>query len=96
MGSDRAGLVSVIWLHDYQSVPLDEARKQLSFFPYMHFRFGAADSLNHFLDDYQDWRKANPGQNLLIRDWVRLHYFTERDGRDIEPWYDGVLYTPEP
>jgi hypothetical protein len=94
MGSDRAGLVSAIWLHDYQGVPLNEARRQMSFFPYMHVSAGAAGSLVRFLDMYEEHRKANPDEHLLIRDWVRLHYFTEREGREIEPWYDGVLYTP--
>ncbi len=41
-GSDRTGLVTVIWLHDYRGVPLEQAREQLSFFPYMHFAPGHA------------------------------------------------------
>jgi hypothetical protein len=75
-------------------VPLYEARRQLAFFPYMHVSFGAADSLVRFLDMYEDWLRDNPDQPLLIRDWVRKHYFIERDGHDIKPWYDGVLYHP--
>jgi hypothetical protein len=48
----------------------------------MHVSFGAADSLVRFLDMYEDWLRENPDQPLLIRDWVRKHYFVERDGHD--------------
>jgi hypothetical protein len=75
-------------------VPLQEARRQLSFFPYMHVSFGAADHLNHLLDMYEDWHRENPGNRLLIRDWVRKHYFVVPNGESVQPWYDGVLYVP--
>src|SRR5690606_23936030 len=39
-GSDRTGLVSTIWQHDYMGKPFEEARSQMAFFPYGHFKFG--------------------------------------------------------
>lgn len=95
-GSDRTGLVSTIWLHDYRSVPLREARKQLAFFPYMHVSWGGASSLQDFLDMYVEWQTAHPRTPLKIRDWVKQYYFEEKPGRDLEPWYDGTLYRPSP
>ena len=93
-GSDRTGLVSTIWLHDYANVPFAKARKQLSFFPYLHVEFGAAAPMNEFLDQYQAYLEAHPHDKIKIRDWVKLHYFHEKEGREVEPWYDGVLYQP--
>lgn len=93
-GSDRTGLASVIWLHDYRDRPLKEARKQMDFFPYGHVRFGAAHAISDFLDQYEAFLKANPGSKLKIREWVRDHYFVEKEGRKLAPWYDGKMYQP--
>lgn len=94
-GSDRTGLVSAIWLHDYRDVPLAEARGQLAFVPYMHVSFGEASAMGRFLDMYFQFTQANPSTRLKIRDWVRLHYFLEKPGRAPAPWYDGVAYSPK-
>lgn len=92
-GSDRAGLVSAIWLHDYRGVPFDEARKQLAFVPYGHVPFGDASDIGRFVDMYAEFRKANPG--VSIKEWVKLHYFEEKPGREVAHWYDGVQYAPQ-
>ncbi|MCC6573825.1 MAG: tyrosine-protein phosphatase [Planctomycetes bacterium] len=94
-GSDRTGLVSAIWLHDYRGVPLDEARGQLALLPYMHFSFGDAAAVHKLLNEYEAWQRANPGDNSNIRDWVKQHWFIEKEGRALEPWYDGVMYKPD-
>ena len=72
-GSDRTGLVSVIWLHDYQGVDYETARRQLAFTPYMHVRWGEAGVLDDFLAQYEKWRAENPSR-LSIRDWTLQHY----------------------
>lgn len=74
-GSDRTGLVSVIWLHDYRGVDYETARRQLAFTPYMHVRWGEAGVLDDFLAQYEKWRAANPGK-LSIRDWTLQFYET--------------------
>ena len=45
-----------------------------------------------FLDMYAEFAASNPG--VSIKEWTKLHYFEEKKGRDIQPWYDGVVYTP--
>ncbi len=95
-GSDRTGLVSAIWLHDYKGVPLERARGQLALLPYMHFSFGDAAAVHKLLNEYEAWRKANPDDKSNIRDWVKRHWFFEKNNRPTEPWYDGVLYTVSP
>ena len=50
--------------------------------------------MHEFLDLYEAGREAG-GHNLNIRNWVKQHYFNEKPGRELQPWYDGVLYRPE-
>lgn len=83
-GSDRTGLVSAIWLHDYRDVPLAEARRQLAFFPYMHFAPGHMDTMGAFLNRFQAYADEHPGAR--IQDWVRDHYWEEREGREPAVW----------
>jgi protein tyrosine phosphatase (PTP) superfamily phosphohydrolase (DUF442 family) len=92
-GSDRTGLVSAIWLHDYMGEPLEIARKQMAFFPYGHVSFGDASELGRFLEMYDEFAKTHPG--VSIKHWVRDHYFEEKPGREIAAWYDGVVYKPQ-
>ncbi|MCB9934699.1 MAG: tyrosine-protein phosphatase [Planctomycetes bacterium] len=91
-GSDRSGLVSAIWLHDYLGEPMETARKQMAFFPYGHVSFGDASELGRFLDMYEEFASTHPG--VSIKHWVRDHYFEEKPGREIAAWYDGVVYRP--
>lgn len=88
-GSDRTGLISVIWLHDYQGVPLAEARKELAFGPYMHVDMLGPASMGEFLDMYQAHLKSNP--RISIQQWVRDHYNIEKPGRETAPWPVGNL-----
>ncbi|MBX3459107.1 MAG: tyrosine-protein phosphatase [Planctomycetes bacterium] len=82
-GADRTGLVTVIWLHDYQGVSFEEARGHLAFLPYGHFALG--HKLDEFIGMYEDFRKDNP--RVSMKQWVRDHYFIERDGRNNRAWY---------
>lgn len=82
-GSDRTGLVSLIWLHDYQGVDFAQAREQLKFFPYMHVAVG--HKVDEFLDMYENFSAGRPG--VSIKHWVRDNYFEEKAGRDNRGWY---------
>lgn len=80
-GSDRSGLVSAIWLHDYEGRTLEEARQQLAFFPYGHVAFGAASELGKFLDMYEAYAQTHPG--VSIKQWVTDVYNVEKRGREV-------------
>jgi len=91
-GSDRTGLVSVIWMHDYRGVSYEEARMQLGWDRYMHIRFGDAGEMTDFLSRYEEYQRNNPRQRLSIQQWVKLHYFEEKPGAASQPWLDGNVY----
>lgn len=91
-GSDRTGLVSVIWMHDYKGVSYAEARKQLAWDKYMHVRFGEAGEMTDFLSMYEAFVESNPRERLSIQQWVARHYFVEKPGRENQPWLDGTVY----
>ncbi len=84
--------MSTIWLHDFRGMPYDEAREQLRFFPYGHVSFGDASAIGEFLTMYEQYVEET-GEAIKIEDWVKRHYFHEKEGREIEPWLDGELYT---
>ncbi|MBF9041741.1 protein tyrosine phosphatase [Rhodobacterales bacterium HKCCE4037] len=69
-GSDRTGLASLIYLHAFKGVPLDEARKQLSL-RYIHNPWGKARIVNRLLDAYA---KAHAETGIGMEEWVRDHY----------------------
>ena len=93
-GSDRTGLISAIWQHDYKGRPLAEARKQLAFFDYGHVPIGGSAAMDEFLDMYEKFLADHPGASLSIQEWVKQNYFNEKPGREISAWYDGVSYAP--
>ncbi|MCA8911812.1 MAG: tyrosine-protein phosphatase [Planctomycetes bacterium] len=92
-GSDRTGLISAIWLHDYKGESLEKAREQLAVF-YGHMPVGSSTAMDDFLDMYDQYSKDHPGEKLTIQQWVKLHYFVEKPGHEIQPWHDGVMYEP--
>lgn len=83
-GSDRTGLVSAIWLHDYRGVSLTTAREQLAFTRFMHVDAGGPASMGEFLDKYEAHQKSGP--HISIQQWVRQHYHEEKPGRGPQPW----------
>ncbi|MHC4841421.1 MAG: tyrosine-protein phosphatase [Planctomycetota bacterium] len=89
-GSDRTGLASVIWLHDYENVPLYEARKQLDFWPYMHVSAGRGGSVDDFLDRFVQ----EAGGGVSIQYWVKTMYFDAKERDEVTPWNDGRMYRP--
>lgn len=74
-------------------MPYEEARQQLRFFPYGHVSFGDASAIGDFLEMYED-HVSETGREMKIEDWIKRHYFIEKEGREIEPWLDGVMYEP--
>jgi protein tyrosine phosphatase (PTP) superfamily phosphohydrolase (DUF442 family) len=79
-GSDRTGLVTAIWLHDYEGRPLGEAREQLSL-EYGHIPFGGASDMGKFLDMYEVYAKDHPG--VSIKQWTTNVYDVEKPGREV-------------
>jgi protein tyrosine/serine phosphatase len=69
-GSDRAGLMSALFLLLEEKQDVNAALKQLS--PaFGHLRQSKAGVLDHFLETYRDFTKKQPMDFL---DWARTHY----------------------
>ena len=86
-GSDRTGLVSVIWLRDYENIPFQQAREQMDFWPHMHV---GGDSIDDFLDEFEKFSGNDP--TITIQYWVKTNYFNSKDGQELVNWNDGKMY----
>ena len=71
-GSDRTGLVAVLYLHLIKRVPLKEALKQLNFLPYGHIKYSKAGKIDFFFEEYLksnkdflDWLERDYDRDLL-------------------------------
>ena len=71
-GSDRTGLVAVLYLYLIKKVPLKKALKQLNFFPYGHIKYSKAGKIDFFFEEYLksnkdflDWLEHDYDRNLL-------------------------------
>lgn len=73
-GADRAGVMSALYMHFRQGLPIQEAIEQLSF-KYLHIREGKTGMLDHFFQTYL--RDGKPA-GLSFLDWVETIY--DRDG----------------
>ena len=69
-GSDRAGLMSVLYCHLRQGVPMEQAIKQLSF-KYGHIRQADTGVLDAFFERYLSDTKDRP---MPFFDWVETIY----------------------
>lgn len=69
-GADRAGLMSVLYLHFRQGVAIKEARKQLSV-RFGHIRHASPGVLTRFFDQYLEDTKQT-GQDFMT--WVDTTY----------------------
>lgn len=69
-GSDRAGLMSALYLIIMEKRPVEEALQQLSS-RYGHVRKSKAGVLDRFLEEYRDFSKTKP---VSFMDWVTNHY----------------------
>ncbi|WP_316861180.1 tyrosine-protein phosphatase [uncultured Cohaesibacter sp.] len=72
-GADRIGLVSTLYLHLIEDVPIEQAREQLSL-RYGHFRHAKTGILDHFIDQYIEYKNAT---GMAFLDWVEQVYDEE-------------------
>lgn len=72
-GADRVGLMSALYLHTRQGVPIAEARRQLSL-AYGHIRYADTGVLDHFLDAYVEYASHTP---IEFYEWVETVYDPE-------------------
>ncbi|MGM0542215.1 MAG: fused DSP-PTPase phosphatase/NAD kinase-like protein [Pseudomonadota bacterium] len=73
-GADRAGLMSVFYMHFIEQQPLEQAVKQLSI-KYGHFRWADTGKLDFFFDAFFAYQKQHPQIEFL--DWVTNIYDRE-------------------
>jgi len=72
-GADRAGLASALYQMAQMGLPVEVARKQLSF-RYLHIRASETGILDHLLDTYAAHNAGNP---IPIEQWVASEYDPE-------------------
>ena len=72
-GADRAGLMSALYLHLKEDVPMARAKRQLSL-RYGHSRLGASGVLDLFFDHYVEDNRRRP---MAFLDWVDKVYDPE-------------------
>ena len=90
-GADRAGLMSVLFLHLHEGVPIEKAVKQLSL-KYGHIRQADTGVLDYFFERYIAYNKKNP---IDFFDWVETVYNDDevRDSFRAEGWANRIVNT---
>lgn len=69
-GADRAGLMSTLYLHWIEGIPVAVAQAQhLRLWPYLHFRTGKTGLLDHYFDSFSNYHRDHPETDLL--QWTR-------------------------
>ncbi len=69
-GADRAGIMSTLYMHFRQGLPIREAMEQLSF-KYLHIEAGKTGVLDYFFKTYL---KEGESAGLSFMDWVQTAY----------------------
>ncbi len=69
-GADRAGIMSVLYMHFRQGLSIEKALEQLSF-KYLHIRHGKTGVLDFFFETYLEQGAA---KGLSFTDWVTQGY----------------------
>ncbi len=69
-GADRAGLMSVLYMHYRQGQPIEQAMKMLSL-RYGHVRQGKTGIIDHFFEQYLARGKA---KGLSLIEWMERDY----------------------
>jgi protein tyrosine/serine phosphatase len=69
-GSDRAGLMSVLYMHFVEGQPIEEAVGQLSW-RYGHIKQADTGVIDHFFQSYIEANRANP---IDFWTWVETAY----------------------
>jgi len=72
-GADRAGFAAALYLLLRRDLPVEEAKRQLSW-RYLHLRGAATGVLHFLLDRYAEDTAAEP---MRFRDWVERRYDPE-------------------
>lgn len=72
-GADRAGIMSVLYMHFRQGQPIEQAVEQLTF-KYLHVREGKTGMLDYFFQAYLDYAEETP---ISFMDWVEGPYDRE-------------------
>lgn len=87
-GADRAGLVSVLYMHFRKGEPIDTARRMLSL-RYGHVRQGKTGVLDHVFDTYVEHAKTS---GLTFMEWVETVYDPVAVKADFHAnWWGTVL-----
>ncbi len=84
-GADRAGFISVLYLHLFAHVPIAQAGRQLRLWPFGHIRHANTGILDCFFESYQRAAAAHPG--LSLQDWIEKDYDREAVLKSFRPWY---------
>ncbi|MEM9054854.1 MAG: protein tyrosine phosphatase [Pseudomonadota bacterium] len=69
-GADRAGLMSVLYMHFRQGLPIAQAIEQLSK-KYLHLREGKTGLLDHFFEEYIAYAEQ---RDVSFEDWLTSIY----------------------
>jgi len=69
-GSDRTGIMGVLYRHFKMGDSIEQALEQLSF-RYLHVKAGKTGMLDHFFEDYLAYNAATP---ISFSDWVQSVY----------------------
>lgn len=88
-GADRAGFASVFYKYIIEGVPLEEAKKQLSF-KYLHVSAGKTGILGHFWNKFD---KANKETGIEFWNWVDTVYNRDTLFDDFKPTPVGTWLT---
>ncbi len=78
-GADRAGLMSVLYMHFVENQPMHQAVKQLSM-KYGHLRWADTGKLDFFFDKFFEYQNQHPEIEFI--DWVENIY--DREALDKE------------
>ena len=84
-GADRAGFVSVLYVHLVLKVPIAEAQRQLRLWPFGHIRHANTGVLDWFFICYRRAVETEP--DLTLRRWVERDYDRTAVLQSFRPWY---------
>ena len=80
-GADRAGLMSALYLHFRDGLPISQARRELGA-RFGHVRASDTGILDAFFDAYLAFAEKAP---IAFAEWVEAHYDAEALKRDFRP-----------
>jgi len=88
-GADRAGLMSVLYRHVHEGVPIAEAKQELAL-KYGHIRQADTGVLDYFLERYLEDNARTP---MAFFDWVERVYDPDEVKRSFhaQGWANGLV-----